>query len=85
MMFVLGPGHGFPALQANLFIEGTLSEFYPNAKKTMEGAYALNFNNVRVLDVLKSAIKKTEKELGFKIDIGIDVAASSLFKKSKYN
>lgn len=27
MMFVLGPGHGFPALQANLFLEGTLSHF----------------------------------------------------------
>ncbi|MDP3976331.1 MAG: phosphoketolase family protein [bacterium] len=28
MLFVLGPGHGFPALQANLFLEGTLSKFY---------------------------------------------------------
>src|SRR5688500_8465941 len=28
MMFVLGPGHGFPALQANLFIEGTLTKYY---------------------------------------------------------
>ena len=27
MMFVLGPGHGFPALQANLFLEGTLAHF----------------------------------------------------------
>lgn len=25
MMFILGPGHGFPALQANLFLEKTLS------------------------------------------------------------
>ncbi len=24
MLFVLGPGHGFPALQANLFMEGCL-------------------------------------------------------------
>ncbi len=31
MLFVLGPGHGFPALQANLFIEGTLKKFYPEA------------------------------------------------------
>ena len=37
MMFILGPGHGFPALQANLFIEGTLSKFYPEAKHTEEG------------------------------------------------
>ncbi len=37
MMFVLGPGHGYPALQANLFIEGTLSKFYPKAKQTNNG------------------------------------------------
>lgn len=30
MMFVLGPGHGFPALQANLYLEGTLSHFDPS-------------------------------------------------------
>lgn len=37
MMMVIGPGHGFPALQANLFMEGTLQEYYPKAKKTKEG------------------------------------------------
>ena len=29
MLFVLGPGHGFPALQANLYMEETLGKFYP--------------------------------------------------------
>lgn len=28
MMFVLGPGHGFPAIQANLFLEGTLTKYF---------------------------------------------------------
>jgi xylulose-5-phosphate/fructose-6-phosphate phosphoketolase len=28
MLFVLGPGHGFPALQSNLFMEGSLTKFY---------------------------------------------------------
>ncbi len=37
MLFVLGPGHGFPAIQANLFLEGTLSEFYPTLPRTKEG------------------------------------------------
>lgn len=37
MMFVLGPGHAFPALQANLFLEGSLAEFYPKATHTAEG------------------------------------------------
>lgn len=37
MMFVLGPGHAFPALQANLFLEGTLEQFYPEAKHSYQG------------------------------------------------
>lgn len=37
VLFVLGPGHGFPALQANLFIEGTLSKFYKSVKYNKEG------------------------------------------------
>ena len=46
MLFVLGPGHGFPALQANLFLEGTLGRFYPDAIQDEEGiAYlAKNFS-----------------------------------------
>jgi len=37
IMFVLGPGHAFPALQANLFMEGTLEKYYPEAKQTYDG------------------------------------------------
>lgn len=37
MMFVLGPGHAFPSIQANLFLEGTLGEFYPKATHSYEG------------------------------------------------
>lgn len=37
MMFVLGPGHGFPAVQANLFLEGTLSKYYQDIPKNGEG------------------------------------------------
>lgn len=28
-LYLVGPGHGFPAVQANLFLEGSLSHFYP--------------------------------------------------------
>lgn len=31
-MFIAGPGHGAPAVLANLFLEGTLGEFYPKYK-----------------------------------------------------
>ena len=37
MMFVLGPGHAFPALQANLFMEGTLTKFYPEVQQNYDG------------------------------------------------
>lgn len=37
MLFVLGPGHAFPSLQANLFLEGTLEKYYPEAKPTFDG------------------------------------------------
>jgi len=36
-MLILGPGHGFPALQANLFIEGTLKKYYPEVTENLEG------------------------------------------------
>lgn len=37
MSFVLGPGHGFPAIQANLFLEGTLSKYYDTVPRNREG------------------------------------------------
>src|SRR5882762_1103704 len=36
-IFVLGPGHGFPALQANLFLEGTLEKYYQEATPDEKG------------------------------------------------
>lgn len=35
--FILGPGHGFPALQANLFIDGELEKVDPQAARTLAG------------------------------------------------
>jgi xylulose-5-phosphate/fructose-6-phosphate phosphoketolase len=37
MFFVLGPGHGFPAIQANLFLEGTLSKYYKEVPRNYDG------------------------------------------------
>lgn len=37
MLFVLGPGHGFAGLQANLFLEGTLSKYYPDIPENFDG------------------------------------------------
>ncbi len=37
LLFVIGPGHGFPALQSNLYLEKTLVEYYPLATANEEG------------------------------------------------
>ena len=37
MQFILGPGHGFPALQATLFYDGDLAEIYPDATPNLHG------------------------------------------------
>ncbi len=44
ILFILGPGHGFPALQANLYLEGTLRKFYPQAKFDESGLSYISKN-----------------------------------------
>lgn len=36
-LFILGPGHGFPALQANLFLDGDLQTVDPHATPDLDG------------------------------------------------
>jgi xylulose-5-phosphate/fructose-6-phosphate phosphoketolase len=37
MIYVAGPGHGGPGLVANVYLEGTYSEYYPNVSQDEEG------------------------------------------------
>ncbi len=37
MIYVTGPGHGGPALVANVYLEGTYSEIYPGVSQDAEG------------------------------------------------
>src|SRR5438552_1656009 len=37
MIYIAGPGHGGPALVANVYLEGTYSELYPNVSQDAEG------------------------------------------------
>lgn len=37
IMLIAGPGHGYPALLANLYVEGTLGKFYPEYNYSKEG------------------------------------------------
>ena len=45
-MLITGPGHGYPALLANLYIEGTLGDYYPDYKwgKYAMGKLSKNFS-----------------------------------------
>jgi len=36
-MFVIGPGHGGPAIVANAYLEGTYSEIYPHVSRDVDG------------------------------------------------
>ena len=42
--FMLGPGHAFPALQANLFLEETLSKIDKNAVRNLQGIAYISKN-----------------------------------------
>ncbi len=37
MLYVTGPGHGAPAIVANVYLEGTYSEYYPNVSQDEAG------------------------------------------------
>jgi xylulose-5-phosphate/fructose-6-phosphate phosphoketolase len=37
VVYIAGPGHGGPALVANVYLEGTYTEFYPNISQDEEG------------------------------------------------
>ncbi len=37
MIFLCGPGHGGPGVVANVYLEGTYSEYYPNISQDEEG------------------------------------------------
>src|SRR3954467_10085033 len=37
VIYVAGPGHGGPALVANVYLEGTYTEVYPNISQDEEG------------------------------------------------
>ncbi len=37
MIYIIGPGHGGPALVAQAYLEGTYTEYYPNIEQSEEG------------------------------------------------
>jgi xylulose-5-phosphate/fructose-6-phosphate phosphoketolase len=41
VVYICGPGHGGPAMVANVYLEGTYSEFYPEVTQTEDGMQRL--------------------------------------------
>jgi phosphoketolase len=41
MIFVVGPGHGAPAILASLWLEGSLGKFYPEYSRDKAGLHQL--------------------------------------------
>lgn len=56
IIFLLGPGHAFPALQANLFLEKTLSYYFDNQNKNIENIYDfdLSYDKVGLTHLIKN-------------------------------
>ncbi len=50
-----------------------------------EGGWVEALNTEEAIEVLKKAIKEVEKNTEIKIDIGLDVAASEMWKNKKYH
>jgi xylulose-5-phosphate/fructose-6-phosphate phosphoketolase len=41
MLYVVGPGHGAPAMLAALWLEGSLEKFYPQYSRDSKGLHNL--------------------------------------------
>ncbi|MGA1793100.1 MAG: phosphopyruvate hydratase [Thermoplasmatota archaeon] len=64
-----------------------LKKKFPTAAlgKGDEGAWVAKLTNDEALDIVSQACKEVGDEVGFEIQAGLDVAASSFFKDGKYH
>lgn len=80
----IGNGKNFSeSVKINKIAYNLAGKFLKSKKRNDEGAWETGLGNEGVLMVL-SNVKSMLRKKGFKVDIGIDVAASSFFNK-KYN
>ncbi|MBL7100626.1 MAG: hypothetical protein ISS23_01585 [Nanoarchaeota archaeon] len=73
------------AIFANQYVYKLIGEKLNIKKTTDEGAWSPNLDSSSILDLIQEAVEKTKKELGLKIGLGLDVAASEFFSGKKYN
>ncbi len=68
--------------EANLILGKVDSLF--KGKTNDENAWQTSFDNKRVLEIIKDLQDNIFDELSLKIDIGLDVASTSFYKRKKY-
>ena len=51
---------------------------------TDEGAWAPKLDTISILDLLQEVVEKAREDLGVKVSLGLDVAASEFFANSQY-
>ncbi len=74
----------FNAALANELIHNRIKRKFNPTQKTYENAWVLPLSTKETLEFLTDFLSDMSKELGFKIDLGLDVAASSLWKGHSY-
>ncbi len=72
-------------LKAMNWIYSGIGKHLKIRKVNDEGAWLVSIENLEVFNVLNKFRFKAEKKFGIKIEIGIDVASSTLFKRGNYN
>ncbi len=70
---------------ANEYVHKIIGKKLKTKKLTDEGAWAPKMDTTSILNLLQKVVKKTEEELGIKIGIGLDVAASEFFDGKRYH
>jgi len=68
-------------------VSSILKKKYPTAAigKGDEGAWVAKVSNDEAMEIVTQACKEVGDEIGFQIQAGLDVAASSFFKDGKYH
>lgn len=69
----------------NELIWRTIKQQHQKIPLTSEGAFVFKESSIEILDYLKNLTLKKGKELGTKIDLGLDIAASNFYSKGNYN
>jgi len=75
----------FDAAFANKFVYKKLGERLKIKKRTAENAWSPDLDTYSVLDIIKSITEEVSDKLGFKINIGVDMAASQIWDGRLYS